>query len=151
VTSASRLWPLPKPATSPRRSSALSELPGTCAGSRNGWSAPLTRRRLTASAFAVASLSGQQPRAAEVRAKLGGVGGYAAPRSDKSDAAPFVLNIQFSGGRTTRIEGVPIHPDDPAFNAIPAVPLSIGSASGSASAHGANDEEDDGADFDEDV
>ena len=33
--------------------------------------------------LAVASLSGQQLRAAEVRAKLGGVGGYATPRTDK--------------------------------------------------------------------
>jgi hypothetical protein len=78
--------------------------------------------------LAVASLSGQQLRAVEVRAKLGGVGGYATPRNDKSDAAPFVLNIVFSGGRTQRIEGVPIDPDDPAFNAVPARPVSIGRA-----------------------
>jgi hypothetical protein len=67
--------------------------------------------------LAVASLSGQQLRAAEVRAKLGGAGGYATPRSDKGNAAPFVLNIKFSGGRTTRIEGIPVHPED--FDAIP--------------------------------
>jgi hypothetical protein len=54
--------------------------------------------------LAVASLSGQQLRAAEVRAKLGGVGGYAPPRSDKGDAAPFVLNINFRGQKPLRIE-----------------------------------------------
>jgi hypothetical protein len=57
--------------------------------------------------LAVASLSGQQLRAAEVRAKLGGVGGYATPRTDKPNGAPFVLTINFSGGRTQRIEGTP--------------------------------------------
>ena len=75
--------------------------------------------------LAVASLSGQQLRAAEVRAKLGGVGGYATPRSEKPSGAPFVLNINFSGGRTTRIEGMPMHPDDPAFNALPTTPFSV--------------------------
>jgi hypothetical protein len=101
--------------------------------------------------IAVASLSGQQLRAAEVRAKLGGVGGYATPRGEKSDGAPFVLNIVFSGGRTQRIEGVPIPPDDPAFDAIPTVPLPIRSASGSGVAVDAHDEGDDGAEYDEDV
>jgi hypothetical protein len=63
--------------------------------------------------LAVASLSGQQLRAVEVRAKLGGVGGYATPRTDKGNAAPFVLNIHFSD-RTQRIEGTPMHPgEDP--------------------------------------
>jgi hypothetical protein len=74
--------------------------------------------------LAVASLSGQQLRAAEVRAKLGGVGGYATTRSEKGNAAPFVLNIHFSD-RTQRIEGTPMHPDDPAFNAVPVMPLSF--------------------------
>ena len=101
--------------------------------------------------LAVASLSGQQLRAAEVRAKLGGVGGYASPRGVASDAPKFELNIIFSGGRTQRIVGTPIDPDDPAFNAVPlAVPLSIGSARGSARSSGADDEGD-GAEFDEDV
>jgi hypothetical protein len=72
--------------------------------------------------LAVASLSGQQLRAAEVRAKLGGVGAYAPPRGVASDAPKFELNIIFSGGRTQRIEGVAMHPDDPEFDAIPAVP-----------------------------
>ena len=101
---------------------------------------------------AVASLSGQQLRAAEVRAKLGGAGGYGTPRNDKGNAAPFVLNINLSGGRTARIEGVPIHPDDPAFNALPTAPLSIGRAS---PAHGGGmsqgEPSDDEAMFDEDV
>lgn len=101
--------------------------------------------------LAVASLSSAQLRAAEVRAKMGGVGGYAPPRGEKSDGAPFVLNIVFSGSRTQRIEGVPIHPDDPAFNAYPAAPLSIGSASGAAIAPGVADGPGDEAEFDEDV
>jgi hypothetical protein len=95
--------------------------------------------------LAVASLSGQQLRAAEVRAKLGGVGGYATPRSDKGNAQPFVLNIHFSGGRTQRIEGTPMQPDDPAFNTMPVMPLSIGEAHDDAS------ETDDEAEFDDDV
>jgi hypothetical protein len=97
--------------------------------------------------LAVASLSGQQLRAAEVRAKLGEIGGYATPRSDKGNAAPFVLTIKFSGGRETRIEGTPIHSDDPAFNALPTVPLSIGDRDLELS--GAEDE--DTGSFDEDV
>jgi hypothetical protein len=105
--------------------------------------------------LAVASLSGQQLRAAEVRAKLGGVGGYAAPRSDKDNAPPFVLTINFSGGRTQRIEGVPIHPDDPAFTAIPAVPLPIGDSSRTAHGDAADlayaAADDDEAGFDEDI
>jgi hypothetical protein len=94
----------------------------------------------------VARLSGQQLRAAEVRAKLGG--GWATSQSDKGKAA----TINFSGGRTTRIEGVPMHPEDPAFNALPAVPLSIGanhSVGGSAPC--VTQEQDDEAEFDEDV
>ena len=99
--------------------------------------------------LAVASLSGQQLRAAEVRAKLGGVGGYATPRSDKSNAAPFVLNIHFSD-RTQRIEGTPMHPDDPAFNAVPPMPLTFcGTRGGDASLLG--EEQDDETEFDHDV
>jgi hypothetical protein len=103
--------------------------------------------------LAVASLSGQQLRAAEVRAKLGRVGGYAPPRRELSDAQPFVLNIQFRGGRTERIEGTPISPDDPVFNALPTIPLSIraahkASGSGTSVADGSDDEEEV---FDEDV
>lgn len=97
--------------------------------------------------LAVASLSGQQLRAAEVRAKLGGVGGYAPPRSEMSGAPPFVLNIHFSGGRTERIEGTPVQPDDPVFDAVPVVPLSIGGA-GVAGFRGEPDHEDE---FDEDA
>jgi hypothetical protein len=105
--------------------------------------------------LAVASLSGQQLRAAEVRAKLGSVGGYASPRAVASDAPKFELNIIFSGGRTQHIVGRPIDPDDPAFDAMPAVPMSIGGSGcaahgdGAALAHSAAD--DDEAEFDEDV
>lgn len=101
--------------------------------------------------LAVASLSGQQLRAAEVRAKLGGVGGYATPRTEQLGGAPFVLNILFSNGHTQRIEGTPMHPDDPAFDALPAAPLSIGSATGRVVTADADDEGDDSADFDEEV
>jgi hypothetical protein len=80
--------------------------------------------------LAVASLSGQQLRAAEVRAKLGGVGAYAPPRGVASDAPKFELNIIFSGGRTQRIEGMPMHPDDPAFNALPTLPFTTGGDAG---------------------
>jgi hypothetical protein len=101
--------------------------------------------------LAVASLSGQQLRAAEVRAKLGGVGGYAPPRGAASDAPKFELNIIFSGGRTQHIVGTPMRPDDPAFDALPAETLPIGSVSSSVSAPGGADERDDEAEFDEDV
>lgn len=99
--------------------------------------------------LAVANLSGQQLRAAEVRARLGGVGGYASPRAVASDAPKFELNIIFSGGRTEHIVGTPIDPDDPAFNAVPAVPLSIGGAHGGAPGLAA--EQDGEFEFDHDV
>ncbi len=51
--------------------------------------------------LAVASLSSAQLRAAEVRAKIGGVGGYAPTKgAGASEGAPFVVNFCFSGGRT---------------------------------------------------
>jgi hypothetical protein len=62
--------------------------------------------------LAVASLSGQQLRAAEVRAKLGGVGGYALPRADNGGAQPFKLIINFTGSPPTVIEGTTLPPDD---------------------------------------
>ncbi len=48
--------------------------------------------------LAAASLLEQPLRAAEVRVKLGGVGGYATPRSDKGNGAPVSLVINLSGG-----------------------------------------------------
>ena len=103
--------------------------------------------------LAVASLSGQQLRAAEVRAKLGGVGGYASPRAVASDAPKFELNIIFSGGRTQHIMGTPMHPDDPAFDAYPALPSSNGDFrdSGGSSAPGVAEQQDDEVDFDEEI
>jgi hypothetical protein len=81
--------------------------------------------------LAVASLSAQTTRLGEVRAKLASVGGYATPRSDKGNAPPFVLTINFSGGRLTRIEGTPIgRPEDPAYNASSTLPLSNGDMRG---------------------
>jgi hypothetical protein len=97
--------------------------------------------------LAVAALAGQELKAATVAARLGGLGGYAPPRRDPSDAQPFVLNIQFRGGRTERIEGTPMHPDDPAFNAQPSVPHSIGDRDLELSGR----EDEDAGSFDEDV
>jgi hypothetical protein len=59
------------------------------------------------------------------------------------------LNIVFSNRETTRIEGTPMRPDDPMFNAVPAVPWSIGGTGDGASS--VDDDQDDEADFDEDV
>lgn len=53
----------------------------------------------------VASLSGQQLRAAEVRAKLGGVGGYGAQRAGgQGDGPVLTVNFNFSGGRSQQID-----------------------------------------------
>jgi hypothetical protein len=53
--------------------------------------------------LAVSSLSAQQLRAAEVRARLGGVGAYGGQRAVAADSMPtFTLNIIFSD-RTERI------------------------------------------------
>jgi len=61
--------------------------------------------------LAVASLAGQQLRAAEVRAKLGGVGGYAASKAAGAGSeagASFVVNFHF-GDKVQTIEATPIH------------------------------------------
>ena len=103
--------------------------------------------------LAVASLSSAALRAVEVRARLRNLGGYGTPRSEKSNATPFVLNIHFSGGRTERIEATPIDPNDPAFDAYPALPSSIADSrdSGGSSAPGVAEQEDDEVDFDEEI
>ena len=57
--------------------------------------------------LAVASLSAQQLRAAEVRAKIGGVGGYAPARGmEATAAAPFSITFNFANGSTERITTV---------------------------------------------
>jgi hypothetical protein len=57
--------------------------------------------------LAVSSLSAQQLRATEVRAKIGGVGGYAAPKvREGGEGVLFNFNINFSGGRTEAITTV---------------------------------------------
>jgi hypothetical protein len=72
--------------------------------------------------LAVAALAGQELKAATVAARLGGLGGYATPRNDKSNAAPFSLVINFSGGRApTRIEGTPAF-DDFEAGRVPVAP-----------------------------
>jgi hypothetical protein len=55
--------------------------------------------------YRLAIWPGQQFRAAEVRAKLGGIGAYAPPRTEKPAGPPFVLKIIFSDREATRIEG----------------------------------------------
>ena len=58
--------------------------------------------------LAVASLSSQQLRAAEVRAKIGGVGGYAAQKGREGGETPaFSLTISFGDGRTEQIVATP--------------------------------------------
>lgn len=57
--------------------------------------------------MAVAGLSAQQLRAAEVRAKIGGVGGYAPQRpAGSGDGTPFSVNIIFPNGQVDRITTV---------------------------------------------
>jgi hypothetical protein len=68
--------------------------------------------------LAVASLSAQQLRASEVRAKIGGVGGYAPPKSPaQGEGAQFVLNINFGDGRREQITATAIEGD-----VVPALP-----------------------------
>lgn len=59
--------------------------------------------------LAVASLSSQQLRAAEVRAKIGEVGGYA-PRKGREggELLTFSLTINFGNGRTEQIVATPV-------------------------------------------
>ena len=58
--------------------------------------------------LAVSALSGQQLRAAEVRAKLGGVGGYAPgkPGPETNPAGGFSVNIYLGDGKDIRISTV---------------------------------------------
>lgn len=60
------------------------------------------KQRLT-----VASLSAQQLRAAEVRAKIGGVGGYAPGKAGQDGSSPgvFSVTINLGDGRVERITG----------------------------------------------
>lgn len=56
---------------------------------------------------AVASLSAQQLRAAELRAKIGGVGGFAAAKAGaERSSVPFSINIYHSGREPVRIAPV---------------------------------------------
>ena len=58
--------------------------------------------------LAVSSLSAQQLRAAEVRAKIGGVGGYAPAKGgpEGGGAGVFSVNIHLGGGRVERITAI---------------------------------------------
>lgn len=56
--------------------------------------------------LAVASLSAQQLRAAEVRARIGGVGGYAPQKAAATEGQTFCLNIIFGNGHQERIEAL---------------------------------------------
>lgn len=51
--------------------------------------------------LAVATLSGQQLRAAEVRAKIGGVGAYAPGKAGEGVGAKFAVNIHLNGQTLT--------------------------------------------------
>jgi hypothetical protein len=115
---------------------------------RTAGAAEVDKQRL-----AVASLSGQQLRAAEVRAKLGGLGGYAPSRTVVNNAPPFVLNIHFSGGRRERIEATPFREEADAVLVMPASGPSVdNSTHGSVSdVSGPSQEPEDKAEFDEDV
>ena len=78
----------------------------------------------------VAQLSGQQLRAAEVRARLGNTGGYAPPKTNPAAAVPFSIVMQFQGeGRQPeRIECTPTAPViDGAVQPVPGLP-GLGSA-----------------------
>jgi hypothetical protein len=75
---------------------------------------------------AVASLSAQQLRAAEVRAKIGGVGGYGATKASEPAPTPFSVVFHFSGGRTEEISMTPIAPGD----LIDELPERVGSDEG---------------------
>ena len=61
--------------------------------------------------LAVASLSAQQLRSAEVRARLGTIGAYSPKTLGSGEAgATFNLVMQFSGGRETRITATSVAP-----------------------------------------
>jgi hypothetical protein len=73
--------------------------------------------------LAVASLSAQQLRAAEVRAKIGGVGGYGASKANGAgDAKPFNVVFHFSGDSEKEFRMIP----DPSVNVIDALPEQLG-------------------------
>lgn len=53
---------------------------------------------------AVAQLAGQQIRQNEVRARLGGHGGFAPQKGGAADIQPFIVSINFAGQPSERIE-----------------------------------------------
>jgi hypothetical protein len=59
---------------------------------------------------AVTALSAQQLRAMEVRAKLGGAGGYATPKTADTGGVPFSLIMNFSGVPPQTITAMPVEP-----------------------------------------
>lgn len=78
--------------------------------------------------LAVASLSSQQLRAAEVRAKIGGVGAYAPPRvREVGEGVAFAVNFIFSDGHREQIVAVPTD-GAPTIDAEPtaSLPFTIG-------------------------
>jgi len=98
--------------------------------------------------MAAVAASNVQLRTAEVRAKLGVVGAYAPPRGVADNAPKVEFNLIFPGGRSQQIVATPMHPDDPAYNAVPTM-LSIDSTRDAASR--AAEEQDDDAEFDKEV
>jgi hypothetical protein len=64
--------------------------------------------------LAVSSLSAQQLRAAEVRAKIGGVGGYGPGKGgQEGGAGTFSVNIHLGDGRVERITALASQPRGP--------------------------------------
>jgi hypothetical protein len=57
--------------------------------------------------LAVASLAGQQLRAAEVRAKLGGVGGYAPQKAGGGEVQAFTVVFNLGEGRVDKVAFTP--------------------------------------------
>jgi hypothetical protein len=102
------------------------------------------------SANGVATVSAQQIRASEVRAKIGGVGGYAPAKSiGAGEGAQFNLIIQFSEGHDERISATVV---DPAAAAPTGRTFDVAfTRMDGASDALPNDGDDNGAEFDDDV
>ena len=56
----------------------------------------------------IAQIASQQHKSAEIRGKLGAVGGFAPPKAGAINLPVFTLNLMLSGGRTERIAVSPI-------------------------------------------
>lgn len=104
----------PAPAAVARALLSLDALADRLAGIEARLERAAGQAEATGALTSLAGLAGQQIRAVEATAKLGGVGGYA-PRKDAGSepGQPFVLNINFSNGQKVTVEGRPVG-EDPA-------------------------------------